>query len=161
MSMFVLAGLLAGCAGEGTAEITGSVDGLSITPTTLYWGGPFINFVSRDLDCDELAWVSKVYEEGEEPPTDFDFTMLQISYSESDVVTGTYDLSGQAPVKAEVVNVTGAALTVFKANEGTLIIDEVVGEEDAVGSFAFTFDDFGTLTGDFAVPWCTNLKSRT
>lgn len=159
--MFVLAGLLAGCAGEGTAEITGSVDGLSITPTTLFWGGPFVTFVSRDLDCDELAWVSKVYEEGEEPPTDFDFTMLQISYSESDVVTGTYDLSGQAPVKAEVVNVTGAALTVFKASEGTLIIDEVVGEEDAVGSFAFTFDDYGTLTGDFSVPWCTNLKSRT
>jgi hypothetical protein len=159
--MFVLAGLLAGCAGEGTAEITGSVDGLTITPTTMYWGGPFVFFVSRELDCDELAWVTKVYDTGDEPPTDFDFTALQISYNESNVVTGTYDLSGQAPVKAEVINVTGGAMTVFKASEGTLIVDEVINEGDATGEFGFTFDEYGTLNGTFSLPWCTNLKSRT
>ena len=162
MSMFVLtAALMTGCAGEGTAEITGNVDGLSITPTTVYWGGPFVIFIGRALDCDEFAWVTKVYDEGEEPPTDFDFTALQISYNESDVVTGTYDLSGQAPVKAEVINVTGGAMTVFKASEGTLIVDEVVGEGEASGEFNFTFDEDGALSGSFAVPWCTNLKSRT
>lgn len=161
MSMFVLAALLTGCAGEGTAEISGSVDGLSINASTLYWGGPFITFVSRDLDCDELSWITKTYDEGEEAPTDYDFTALQITYSESDVVTGTYDLSGQAPVKAEVLNVTGGALTVFKASEGTLVIDGVVSEEDASGELNFTFDDYGSLSGTFSVPWCTNLKSRT
>ena len=160
--MFVLAAaLLTGCGSDGTAEITGSVDGLSITPTTMYWGGPFVIFIGRELSCEEFAWVTKVYDEGDEPPTEFDFTALQITYNESDVVTGTYDLSGQAPVKAEVINVTGGAMTVFKASEGTLGVDEVVSEGDSVGDFAFTFDDYGTLSGSFSVPWCTNLKSRT
>ena len=162
MSMFVLAaGLLTGCGGGNTAEITGSVDGLSIKPNTMYWGGPFVFFISRELDCDELAWVTKVYDEGDEPPTDYDFTALQITYNESDVVTGTYDLSGQAPVKAEVLDVTGGALTVDKATEGTLIIDEVTNEKDAIGEFNFTFDEDGSLSGTFNVTWCTNLKSRT
>lgn len=155
------AALVTGCASEGTADISGSVDGLSITPSTIYWGGPFVMFVSRDLACDELAWVTKVYDEGDEPPTDFDFTALQLTYNESDVVTGTYDLSGQAPVKAEVINVTGGAMVVHKANEGTLIVDDVIAEEDAVGEFSLTFDDLGSLTGTFSVPWCTNLKSRS
>ena len=160
MSLFVLAGLLTGCAGEGTAEVSGSVEGISITPTTLYWGGPFVVMVSRELSCEDLSWVTKVYDEGDEPPTDYDFTALQITFNESDVVTGTYDLSGQAPVKAEVIDVTGGAMTVNKATEGTIVIDEVVNEADAIGEFNFTFDEDGSLSGSFALPWCTNLKSR-
>lgn len=152
--------LLAGCGTNMEATITGQVDGLSINTVTAYWGGPFIVFTNREMSCEDFAWVQKTTLDGDEPLTDYDVTALQITFNDTEVVTGTYDLSGQAPVKAEVIDITNSAMAVYKASAGNLLIEDLEEEGDAVGSFSFTYEEGGVLTGDFVLPWCNNLKSR-
>ncbi|MFT4976596.1 MAG: hypothetical protein ACI8S6_002501, partial [Myxococcota bacterium] len=146
------------------ARIAGAVDGLSITATTAYWGGPFIVFTGDDLDCEDLYFISKFNEDGDEPLVDFDIRVLQITYNDSDVVSGNYDFGGESPVTAEVIEIEGGAMRVYRATEGTLEVNNAEEGELSDGKFAFSFEengeDLGALTGDFTLPWCTNLKSR-
>jgi hypothetical protein len=164
MTFPLLAMLATGCSPDFEARIAGAVDGLSVTPVTAYWGGPFIVFTGDDLDCEDFSFISKFNEDGDEPLVDFDIRLLQISYNDSDVVAGSYDFSGESPVIAEVIDISGGAMSVYRATEGSLVVEGAEGEDLASGEFAISFEendeDLGALTGDFTLPWCTNLKSR-
>jgi len=151
---------LLGCGGQYTYEIDGSVGAESLPAQTAFWGGPFIVFVDEILTCEDMAWVQKTNLNGDEAPTDEDLIALQITYNDSDVVTGTYDVSGEAPVKAEFLQIAGWAFTVERADIGTLIVDEMEEEGTLYGSFNFGFDEDGQLSSAFTIPWCVNLKSR-
>ena len=159
-AMVALGLSLSACSGDSfDVQISGDVDGLTVSTVTAYWGGPFIIFSGRELACDDLFWISKFTEDGDVPPVDYDVRVLQITYNDSDVVEGNYNLGGEAPVSAELIDIAGGAMRVYRATEGTLIVDLVEDEERSEGEFGFTFEE-GTLTGSFSVPWCTNLKSR-
>lgn len=156
--------LLFGCSESFEARMAGSVDGLSFDIATAYWGGPFIVFTGDELDCEDFAFVSKFNEDGDEPLVDFDISIFQITYNDSEVAAGNYNFGGEAPVTAEYIEISGGAMSVYRATEGTLEVEGAELEDLASGTFAVSFEengeDMGALTGDFTLPWCTNLKSR-
>lgn len=164
MTLPLLAALATGCSPTFEARIAGAVDGLSVNPVTAYWGGPFIVFTGDELDCDEFSFITKFNEDGDEPLVDFDIRVLQITYNDSNVVAGSYDFSGESPVTAEVIDISGGAMSVYRATEGSLVVEGAEPEGQISGDFGVAFEengeDQGALTGDFTLPWCTNLKSR-
>jgi len=160
----LLLSLTAGCNGDSfEARIAGSVDGLNMTITTAYWGGPFIVFTDDSLDCKGLAFISKNTKDGDEPLLEYDARILLLTYNDSDVVEGSYDFGGEAPVTAELIDISGGSMSVYRASEGTMVLDALEDEGLASGEFAISFEenneDLGALTGDFTLPWCINLKS--
>jgi len=152
--------LLIGCGTEYSVDIAGEINGQPFSPTTSVWGGPFIVFAEQDLDCMDLFWIQKGLTTGEEAPVDYDVRLLQVTYNASDVVAGNYDLTGQAPVKAEVIEISGDMMTITKASEGSLNVGAAADTGTASGDFSFFFNDSGGIGGNFVIPWCANLKSR-
>ena len=148
--------------GSGTfTEITGTVAGVKLNPTTYYWGGPFLVFTNLEQDCKDMAWVERgpFFENGGEAPVSDDMVALLFTFEDTDVTGGTnVSLKGESAVDARLLVVESDALTVYKAKEGEFIVDEAEEGDHALGSFALSFDD-GTLTGDYEVEWCTNLKT--
>ena len=154
----LLLGLVA-CTGA-EFSIEGSVNDSTFTPVTAFWGGPFIAFVDTEVDCQDMFWLQRINLEGEEPPTDKDLKALQITYNneEGNIVTGTYTVGGEAPIKSEFLGIAGEEFTVDRALEGVLELDEKVDEESISGSFNFTFAS-GSLEGTFSdVTWCMNIR---
>jgi hypothetical protein len=153
--------LLPGCGADTFADITGEVGGVKVNATTFYWGGPYLMFTNTEGDCEDVAWVNRgpTYENGGTAPTDFDMITLLFTFEATDVVETNASLEGDAPVDARVLTVEGDALTVYKAREGTLIIDSLEDEGVATGTFALGFED-GELSGEFEVEWCNNLSAK-
>lgn len=164
LSLSLLAALTTGCGPDFEVRIAGEVDGMSFTTVTAFWGGPFVVFTDQPMDCEDMFFVTKFNEDGDEPLVEYDMRMLQLTYNDSDVVTGNYDFGGEAPVTAEFIDITGGAMTVHRATEGTLAVDSADSQELGSGEFQIAFEenneDLGALAGDFLVPWCTNLVSR-
>ena len=75
--MLILLGLLA-CGADPTI-IDGSVaDNTLGEPLTAMWGGPFIVFVKDQVDCRDLDFTRRTYDQGN-APVDFDIVAQQMS----------------------------------------------------------------------------------
>ena len=152
---------LIGCGDSGEFSVQGSVNDSSFAPVTAFWGGPFITFVDVEIDCKDMWWVQRINLEGEDPPTETNLNALQITYNneEGNIVTGTYTVGGEAPIKAEFLGINGEDFTVDRALEGVLELDDKVDDETVTGSFNFTFAN-GSLEGTFTdVSWCMNIRN--
>ena len=157
-----LAALLAACGPSPYADISGTVAGSSFSANTYFWGGPYLVFVDKPQECIDLYWIRRggTFQTGDEPPVDTDQRVLLFTYDESEVATGDYSLEGDAPVDGRLLDISGGAMTVYKATTGDLRVDEITKKDHAIGSFELGFDD-GSLSGDFEIAWCNNLKART
>jgi hypothetical protein len=150
--------LALGCAGS-TATVEGTVAGQSFGDiNTVMFGGPFIIIVDADLDCIDVAWVTRHYEQGE-AVTDFDFQMLQFAYSDPNVSEGIFNMTGEASVTGKFVFQKDGALAEFRGREGTLQVDNIEADDNAVGLFDLGFDE-GSFSGEFTAEWCRNLKDN-
>ena len=144
--------LLAGCAGVG-----GDLSGSGFDPVDGYWGGPFVVFSTRAIDCMDLWWVAKDYED-DELPWDEDFDLLQVTFNESDVVEGSFDVSGVSPVSAARISGSNGAFSIDEATSGLLTIDSVKDGGKVKGDMDISLGG-GTISGTFAVKDCVNLSS--
>ncbi len=150
--------LLCGCS-DYYAEVTGEVNGQGIQDVnTILWGGPFIVLADTDIACMDLAWITRHYTQGESV-TDYDFNLLQFAFSDPDVVTGIYNIAGEASVTVKFLSQQDGAFAEYRGRGGNLEIDTVVDEGETVGLFDISFDD-GQLSGDFFAEWCRNLKDN-
>lgn len=149
---------LVGCGGVPETRFEGSVAGRSLADiSTAYFGGPFVIFTDTPLDCMEVAWVTRYYDEAE-PPTTTDLTGLQITFFDDDVIEGRYDLGGEAAVGVRLLVVEDDEFTVINGREGTLTVDEVSAEESVFGTLDVDFGEDGSLSADWAAEWCVNVS---
>jgi hypothetical protein len=151
---------LTGCASDPESTVTGTAGGITFGETaTAYFGGPFLVVSAQPIDCMDLAFVVKSYEDGV-AATDEDVAFLQFAFGQTDVATGRTAVDVGASVSATVVNIVGDASRYTRAESGLLVVDAVDPSEDglATGSFEdVTFED-GTLAGTFTATWCRNLR---
>ena len=152
----------AGCAPDTYAEISGSVEGISIKPLTYYWGGPFLLFTSTEDDCMDVAWIQRgpTFASGDEAPVDYDLISLLFTFEGDAVCEGNYSVADDSVVDARVLSVQNGVLNVYKATSGELIVDEFNKDEHALGQFELGFDN-GDLKGDFQIEYCNNMKVKT
>jgi hypothetical protein len=150
--------LLVACGDKLPTEANGDVAGQSLDIQTAYWGGPFVLLTNAELECKDLAWVERVYTIGE-APTETDLVALQITFNDSDVTLGVYDVTGQAPVGGRFLSIVGGGFTEYPARIGNVEIIDLESGGDASGTFDLTFDD-GSLTGSFEAENCSNLKDH-
>jgi hypothetical protein len=150
---------LVGCGGS-SAEVSGSAGGVDFDRTNhVLFGGPYIVVSMIDVDCEDLDYVRRNYEEGQ-APTELDTAMLQFSFQGEAVVEGPAPLAIDGVASASVIRISGGAFYETVAEGGLLTIDAVTDEDTASGTFeGVTFED-GTLDGEFTAEWCRNLKAR-
>lgn len=148
--------LLTGCGGVG-GSLSGTIDGTDFAPVDGYWGGPFVVFSNQAIDCIDLWWVAKDYDEDEQP-WDQGFDILQITFNESAVVEGTFDVSGVSPVSAARLTGGDDDFVINDASSGLLTIDSVKAGGKVKGDLDISLAG-GTLSGSFAVGDCVNLTS--
>ena len=148
------------------ADVTGSVDGHKLGEGVAYWGGPVLLMTDSDMACDQLSWVSSrqrgtSYEDGQDLGIDESFTALQFTYESAALQDGKLSIlgSGQSPAYAYFLVSDKGALSMYKASSGS--IDVETDKKDQVGgTFDLTFGDDGTLSGEFLIENCVNLKKR-
>ncbi|MFH1469344.1 MAG: hypothetical protein ABIO70_33475 [Pseudomonadota bacterium] len=147
-----------GCAGS-TATVDGTVAGQSFGDiNTVMYGGPFVIIADVDLECIDVAWITRHYEQGE-AVTDFDFQLLQFAFSDPNVTEGVFNLAGEASVTGKFIYQKSGALAEFRGREGTLQVEALEQDKAAIGLFDLGFDE-GSFTGDFDAEWCRNLKDN-
>ncbi len=150
--------LAAGCGGS-YAIVDGEVGGKGLTDVnTVMFGGPFIIISDADLECLEVAFVTRHYSQGE-AVTDFDFKLLQFAFSDPDVSTGVYNLAGEASVTAKYLAQSDGAFAEYRGREGILEVDQLEDDKFALGIFDVSFDE-GELSGQYEAEWCRNLKDN-
>ncbi|MFT5587147.1 MAG: hypothetical protein ACI9VR_004755 [Cognaticolwellia sp.] len=156
--MLILLGLLA-CGADPTI-INGNVAGETMgEPLTAMWGGPFIVFVKDQLDCRDLDFTRRTYDQGN-APVDFNMVALQFSFDAPDVSEGVFSTEGtDAVVDAKTLIVSGGAFNEVRDRTGTINVSSVVDRDPLEGSFDVTFsDDEGSFsTGYFYAEYCINL----
>ena len=157
--------LTTGC-GKLFAEVTGNVDGHKLGSGVAYWGGPVLLFTDSDMPCDQLSWVSyrksgAGYEDGEDLGTDENFTALQFTYESAALQDGKLSIvkTPPSPAFAYFMVSDGGVIDMYKASSGSIEI-ETDKKDQVSGTFELGFDDDGTLTGEFMVEKCVNLKDR-
>lgn len=156
--MLILLGLMA-CGADPTI-IDGSVAGESMgEPLTAMWGGPFIVFVKDELDCLDLDFTRRTYDQGT-APVDFNMVALQFSFDAPDVSEGVFSTEGtDAVVDAKTLIVSGGAFNEVRDRTGTINVGNVADREPLEGSFDITFsDEEGSFATDyFYAEYCINL----
>ena len=154
-----LTGLTA-CGGGSEASVAGTAGGVTFgDATSVYFGGPYVVIATGELDCIDLAWVRKNYEEGT-TPTASDVELLQFAFATTDVEVGRVTVGITASAASTVVKVVDGAATFTRAEGGVLDIGSVDATDDGIaeGSFeGLAFAD-GTLDGTFTATWCRNLR---
>ncbi len=156
-----LISLLAGC-GAPPAAVSGTAGGITFeASTSAFFGGPYVVIANGEVDCVDLAWIRRSYEDGV-APTDSSVQLLQFAFngdSSPTVAEGRVAVGVAANVSATLVKVAGDTPTFSRAEGGFLDIDTVEAESEAVGSFeGLAFED-GTLSGTFTATWCRNLRN--
>lgn len=149
-------GLGLGACGPYSGNLSGTLGDTEFDPAVGYWGGPFITFSNMDLDCQDLWWVSKDYDEENEFGSTF--TLLQLTFQDSDVVPGDFQVSGASPVDAYYLTGTADGLEVEEALSGTVGIDDFTGSAPVKGDLTLEMVS-GSVSGDFKVEHCANLSS--
>jgi hypothetical protein len=154
-----LVSLLAlGCGGSW-ATVEGEVAGRSFGDiNTVMFGGPFLIIADVDLECIDVAWVTRHYNQGE-AVTDYDFQLLQFAFSDPYVYEGVFNLAGEASVNSKFIMQADEAFAEYRGREGNLQIDRLETDSLAVGLFDVGFDE-GQLSGEFEAEWCRNLKDN-
>ena len=150
--------LLVACGDKLPTEANGDVAGQSLDIQTAFWGGPFVLLTNAELDCKDVAWVERVYTIGV-APVDTDLVALQITFNDSDVTEGVYDVTGEAPVGGRFLSITGGGFTEYTARTGNVEIVDLASGGDASGIFDLSFDDV-SLSGSFEAENCSNLKDH-
>ncbi len=144
--------LLPACGGIG-----GDLAGGDFSPVQGFFGGPFIVFSNQAIDCMDLWWVNKNYDE-DEVPWDQSFDILQITFNNADVVEGTFDVSGVSPVSAARLIGEGDTFDIDDVSSGLLIIDKVKENSKVSGEAELQLGS-GIISGSFSVGHCVNLSS--
>lgn len=155
--MLLLAGVVLATGCSDPILVDGTVAGQDMAePLTVFFGGPFIVFTDRPLECIEVPWVRPNYSPGE-TPTDFDFVGLQFWFDQGEVYEGVFSVEGDAAVYAKALIVEGGAFAQYTARTGTLVVDEVDGDTVS-GSFDVGFgEEGGFSTTAFEAEFCVNL----
>ncbi len=154
----LLLSLAAGCGGS-YAVVDGEVAGKGLNDiNTVMFGGPFIIITDAQLDCLDVAFVTRHYSQGE-AVTDFDFRLLQFAFSDPEVNSGVYNLAGESSVTAKYLVQTDGAFAEYRGREGNLEVDDLEEDKFALGIFDVSFDE-GSLSGDYQAEWCRNLKDN-
>jgi len=161
MRFFLFLPLLAVGCGPAPTVVEGTVSGSSIgTAGTAFWGGRYLIFVDKVLDCVDVSFVNHTYSEGADFG-DENFSALQFTYSRgTDVFPGNFSVQGAAEVTAKFLDYRDGVFDAddeTRGREGTLFVDEVKDKESATGEFDIDFGDDQFLTGTFAAEWCINL----
>ena len=146
-------------------DISGEVMGKSFAPVSAFWGQTMISFVDVEMDCIDMFWVDRVNINGEGSETEMEYKSMQITFIGDAIdliVAGNHSEGGNAPINAQFIINSGGELSVVDSTEGTLTVDEVLGEENPIsGAFNFNFNDglSGNLSGSFTdVEWCQNIR---
>ncbi len=139
--------------------VDGEVAGKGLTDiNTVMFGGPFIVISDAELDCLDVAFVTRHYSQGE-AVTDFDFRLLQFAFSDPEVYAGIFNLAGEASVTAKYLIQSDGAFAEYRGREGNLEVDDYQEDQFALGIFNVSFDE-GTLEGEYEAEWCRNLKDN-
>lgn len=158
VAFVLLVGGLFGCRGA-TADVSGTAGGVTFEHTPyVYFGGPYIVVSMEEVDCIDISFVNRSYEDGV-APTDQNVAMLQFASNADDpnIVPGRYSIDIDASFSATVVRVLDDAPTYTRASGGLLVVDEA-DDDWASGTFdSVAFED-GTLSGEWTAEWCRNLK---
>ncbi len=148
------------------ADVTGNVDGHKLGSGTAYWGGPVLLFTDSDMQCDQLSWYSSrksgaSYENGEDLGTEENFTALQFTYESAALQDGKLSIvkNPPSPAFAYFMVSDGGTIDMYKASSGSIEI-ETDKKDQVSGTFEVGFDDDGSLSGEFNVEKCVNLKDR-
>jgi len=153
--------LLFGCS-KTNVTVSGSVDGHKLEAVSAFWGGPHIVIADAEFDCVDMPWVEEEYEEDADNAVDTEvvFSALQFTYESSEVEEGKLSIrSRESPVYAWFLLVEDEVATAYQATSGTLEL-EIDKKERVDGEFKVTFGDDGSLTGEFVIENCNNLKKR-
>ncbi len=151
---------LAGCDSGMYAQTSGFIGPTQFNePVTVYHGGPFLVLFDRQVDCLDLAWVEKAYNQAQSP-TELDFVGVQFAW-EDEMNVGTFSVAGDAAVNGYGYSNLGGVFEIFRAREGTITIEGIgpARHDPAMGSFAVTFADGSQLAGEFETEWCRNLRA--
>ena len=147
-------------------DVTGSVDGNKLGAGTAYWGGPVLLITDADMACEDLSWVSysksgNSYQDGEDLGNGETFNALQFTYESSALQDGKLSIQGMPPSPAfgYFLATENGIASMYKAASGSIEIE--TDKKDRVsGNFELSFGDDGTLSGDFMIENCVNLKER-
>jgi hypothetical protein len=148
--------------GEGTATVTGSIEGTSFEEVgTVFQGNGHIILFDRKMDCLDVAFVDANYVDGEDPTEgEQDFIALQFSFESSTPVQGTFSVAPDAPVKGLALMNTPAVnegVFTFHRSRGGFMTIEEVDEDTITGSFESEFSQ-DKVSGDFEATYCRNLR---
>lgn len=151
---------LAGCGG-GDASVSGTVLGIAFGDTKyVFMGGPYITISNIEVECEQLAFVQRSYEEGQQATTD-EMQLLQFAYATDLVTEGNNAIDVSASVSSIVVKSNDANFEFTRAESGSINVESFTENEEASGTFdSVTFQDGGVLTGTFSAEWCRNLRDR-
>lgn len=157
-AVVLLASLALGAGGCGSysGNLEGTLGGSAFKPVVGYWGGPFVTFSDDDLDCLDLWWVAKDYDE--ENPFGQSFSLLQVTFQDSEVVAGSFEVSGASPVDAAWLIGDAEGLIIDEALSGTITIEDFDGAGKIKGNLSLELVS-GSVSGDFKVDHCANLSS--
>ena len=161
MQKILFLSLLAAACGPAETIVDGTVNGASIgTAGTAFWGGRYLIFVDKTLDCLDMSFVNHTYSEGADFG-DTDFVALQFTFSRgTDVFPGNFSVQGASEVNAKFLDYSDGifdASDEVRGREGTILVDEVGDKDRTLGEFNIDFGDDQTLSGDFSAEWCINL----
>lgn len=145
-----------GACGSYSGNLDGTLGGTEFKPKVGFWGGPFIVFSNQDIDCLDLWFVAKDYDD--ENPSDMSFTLLQVTFQDSAVVPGEFEVSGASPVDAYYLTGSADGLQVDEALSGNISVDDFSGSAPVSGTLALELVS-GSVSGDFKVQHCANLSS--
>lgn len=143
--------LLSACGGVG-----GSLSGADFDPAVGYFGGPFLVFSAGPIDCQDLWWIERNLDE-DDRFYDEDFDLILVSFNDSNVVEGSYDVSGASPVSASRLVGTADGFSIDDATSGLLVVDKVT-DDKVKGETELQFGA-GLVSGSFKVGRCVNLAS--
>ena len=162
MRWFAFAALLfaAGCDSGGFATTSGFIGETAFNePLTVFHGGPFLVFFDTEIDCLDMAWVEKAYNDAQSP-TDMNVTGVQFAWEDEPTI-GTFSVAGDAAVGAFGLINQGGVFELYRGQEGTVTITEEgpARDDPLIGTFAVTFTDGSQLSGEFETEWCRNLRA--
>jgi hypothetical protein len=151
--------LLSACS-SGFVDITGSVYGEKIGEGSAYWGGPHLVFMNTEIDCDEMSWVEDKYSlDTDELSNESAINALQFTYASAEVQDGKLTIASQnSPAVGWFISSNRGDADTFRSTTGS--IDTTIDGDWLSGTFEVGFGEDGTMTGDFEVKKCENLKPR-